>query len=56
MTFLGNYKIFVEDEEGNYTICVRMPENGMIARFDCVYSAEKYAHEHGLVSGFIVKK
>jgi len=56
MTFEGNYKIMIQDDEGKYNICVRMPENGMIARFDCVYAADKYAKEHGIQSGYIVKK
>jgi hypothetical protein len=56
MVFEGNYKIMIQDDDGNYSICVRMPENGMIARFDCVYAADKYAKEHGVVSGYIVKK
>ena len=56
MVFEGNYKIFVQDEENKYAICVRMVENGLIARFDCVYAAEQYAKSIGLKSGFIVKK
>jgi len=56
MVFEGNYKIFVKDENDNFAICVRMPENGMIARFDCVYAADQYAKSHGIKSGYIVKK
>lgn len=56
MVFEGNYKIFVKDDKDDYAICVRMPENGMIARFDCEYAARKYAKEHDIKSGFVVKK
>ena len=56
MTFQGNYKIFIQDDNGNYAVCIRMVENGLIARFDCIYSAEMYAKSIGLKSGFIVKK
>jgi len=56
MVFEGNYKIFIQDETNNYAVCVRRTDNGLLARFDCAYSAEMYAKSIGLKSGFIVKK
>jgi hypothetical protein len=56
MVFEGNYKIFIQDENDEYSICVRMPENGMIARFDCVYAADQYAKKQDIKSGYIIKK
>ena len=53
---MGNYKIFIQDDDGNYSICIRKLEDGLLARFDCIYAAEMYAKSVGLKSGFIIKK
>ena len=56
MTFEGNYKIMVQNEDGLYDVCVRRTNNNAVARFDCVYAAEQYAKQIGLKSGYIIKK
>ena len=56
MTFEGNYKIMVQNEDGLYDVCVRRTDNNTVARFDCVYEAEQYAKRIGLKSGYIIKK
>ena len=56
MTFEGNYKIMVQNEDGLYDVCVRRTDDDMVARFDCVYTAEQYAKLIGLKSGYIIKK
>ena len=56
MTFEGNYKIMVQNEEGPYDVCVRRTDNNTIAKFDCIYAAEQYAERIGLKSGYIIKK
>ena len=56
MTFEGNYKIMVQNEDGLYDVCVRSADDNTVARFDCVYAAEQYAKRIGLKSGYIIKK
>lgn len=56
MTFEGNYKIMVQNEDGLYDVCIRRTNNNMVARFDCIYAAEQYAKRIGLKSGYIIKK
>ena len=56
MTFEGNYKIMVQNEDGLYDVCVRRTDNNTVARFECVYAAEQYAKRIGLKSGYIIKK
>ena len=57
MAFEGNYKIMIQDDNGDYAICVRRVEQDRyIARFDCIYAAEQYAKRVGLKSGYIIKK
>ena len=46
----------IQDEHGDYTICIRRMDTGLLARFDCIYAAEQYAKLVGLKSGFIIKK
>ena len=55
MVFEGNWKIFIQDDVGKYTIAVRRADNNLLARFDCAYAAEQYAKYLGL-KDFIVKK
>ena len=52
----GNYKIFIKDENDNCAVCIRRVDSGLLARFDCIYSAEVYARAVGLKSGYIIKK
>ena len=56
MTFEGNYKIMVQNEDGLYDVCIRRTDNNTVAGFDCVYAAEQYAELVGLKSGYIIKK
>ena len=56
MTFEGNYKIMIQDDDGFYSICVNKADSHMAATFDCVYAAEQYAKRIGLKSGYIIKK
>ena len=56
MTFEGNYKIMVQNEDGFYDVCIRRTDNNTVARFDCVYAAEQYAKRIDLKSGYIIKK
>lgn len=52
----GNYKIFISDENKNYSICIRDKDSNLIARFNTLEEAQSYAKEIGLLSGFIIKK
>lgn len=56
MTFEGNYKIMVQNEDGLYDVCIRRTDDNTVARFDCVYATEQYAKRIGLKSGYIIKK
>ena len=56
MAFEGNYKIMVQNEDGLYDVCIRMADNNTAAKFDCAYTAEQYAKQIGLKSGYIIKK
>ena len=56
MTFEGNYKIMVQNEDGLYDVCVRRTDNNTVAKFDCVNAAEQYAKRIDLKSGYIIKK
>lgn len=56
MTFEGNYKIMVQNEDGLYDVCICRTDNNTAARFDSVYTAEQYAKQIDLKSGYIIKK
>ena len=56
MTFEGNYKIMVQNEDGHYSVCIYNADDNSAAGFDCVYAAEQYAKLVGLKSGYIIKK
>ena len=56
MTFEGNYKIMIQNDDGFYDVCIRRTDNNMAARFDCAYAAEQYAKRIGLKSGYVIKK
>ena len=56
MTFEGNYKIMVQNDDGLYNVCIRRTDNNTVAGFDCVYAAELYAELVDLKSGYIIKK
>ena len=56
MTFEGNYKIMIQNDDGFYDVCIRRTDNNMAATVDCVYAAEQYAKRIGLKSGYVIKK
>lgn len=55
MVIMGNYKIFIKDENDKYEIAIRRKDTNLLARFDCQYAAEQYAKMLGL-KDYVVKK
>ena len=55
MVIMGNYKIFIKDEQEKYAIAIRRTDTNLLARFDCQYAADQYAKRLGL-KDYIVKK